>query len=59
MDALPAVVRVALQNACDSGRTLSWKVQENAKGTLIQLHGLETDTRCLLGRRMQRQYGGL
>ena len=43
MDALPAVVRVALQNACDSGRTLSWKVQENAKGTLIQLHGLETD----------------
>ena len=37
MDNLPEVVRVALQNACNSGRTLSWKVQENAKGTLIQL----------------------
>ena len=37
MDGLPDVVRVALLNAHASGRTLSWKVQENAKGTLIQL----------------------
>ena len=26
-----------LQNACKSGRTLSWKLEENTKGTLIQL----------------------
>ena len=37
MDELPEVVRIALQNASKSGRALSWKVQENTKGTLIQL----------------------
>ena len=37
MDGLPDVVRVALLTTHASGRTLSWKVQENAKGTLIQL----------------------
>ena len=44
MDDLPEVVRVALQNACESGRTLSWKVQE---GTLIQLPWKQIPIVCL------------
>ena len=37
MDELPEVVRIALQNTSKSGRALSWKVQENTIGILIQL----------------------
>jgi hypothetical protein len=31
------VVKAALSTACQSGRSLSWKVQENSKGLHIQL----------------------
>ena len=34
---LPRLVQEAISSACDSDRQLSWKTQENAKGTLIQL----------------------
>ena len=37
MDELPEVVRIALQKSSKSGRALSWNVQENTKGILIQL----------------------
>ena len=37
MDQLPELVKTALSSACKSGRSLSWKVQENSKGMLIQL----------------------
>jgi hypothetical protein len=37
MDYLPELVKAALSTACQSGRSLSWKVQENNKGILIQL----------------------
>ena len=37
MDQLPELVKVALSTVCKSGRSLSWKVQENSKGVLIQL----------------------
>ena len=34
---LPELVRSALCSACNSGKHLSWRVQENEKGVLIQL----------------------
>ena len=37
LDQLPEVVMTALSTTCKSGRSLSWKVQENNKGILIQL----------------------
>ena len=37
MDQLPELVKAALSSAYQSGRSLSWKVQENNKGILIQL----------------------
>ena len=37
MDALPELVKAAVSLACASGRTLSWKIQEGEKGTLVQL----------------------
>ena len=37
MDALPELVKTAISLACASGRTLSWKIQEGEKGTLVQL----------------------
>ena len=37
MEQLPEVVKAAITAACNSGRTLSWKVQEDGRGTLIQL----------------------
>ena len=37
MDQIPELVKAALSSACQSGRSLSWKVQENNKGILIQL----------------------
>lgn len=37
MEHLPDLVKSALSLACESGKSLSWKVQESAKGTLIQL----------------------
>ncbi len=35
--ALPELVLKAIDSACNTGRKLSWKVQESEKGTLIQL----------------------
>ena len=37
MDQLPDLVKSALSAACKSGKSLSWKIQENRKGTLVQL----------------------
>ena len=37
MDGLPELVKAALNQACGSGRSLSWKLQESEKGTLLQL----------------------
>ena len=37
MEQLPEVVKAAITAACNSGRILSWKVQEDGRGTLIQL----------------------
>ena len=37
IDQFPELVKTALSSACKSGRSLSWKVQENSKGMLIQL----------------------
>ena len=37
MDKLPDLVKSALTAACNSGKALSWKVQESDKWTLIQL----------------------
>ena len=37
MDKLPDLVKSALTAACNSGKALSWKVQESDKGALIQL----------------------
>ena len=37
MDALPELVKATVSLACASGRTLSWKIQEGEKGTLVQL----------------------
>ena len=37
MDQLPELVKEALSTACKSCRPLSWKLQENSKGALIQL----------------------
>ena len=37
MDQLPEMVKTALSTACKSGRSLSWKMQENSKRILIQL----------------------
>ena len=37
MDELPEIVRIALQNACKSGKAHSWKLQKNTKRTLIQM----------------------
>ena len=37
MDKLPDLVKSALTAACNSGKALSWKVQESDKGILIQL----------------------
>ena len=34
---LPRLVQEAISSACLSDRQLSWKIQESAKGTLIQL----------------------
>ena len=34
---LPELVKPALICACNSGKPLSWKLQENEKGILIQL----------------------
>ena len=34
---LPELVKAAVSLACVSGRTLSWKIQEGEKGTLVQL----------------------
>ena len=34
---LPRLVQEAISSACHSDRQLSWKIQESAKGTLIQL----------------------
>ena len=34
---LPDLVAKAVISACNSGRKLSWKIQESEKGTLIQL----------------------
>ena len=37
MENLPDLVKAALISACNSGKSLSWKVQESERGTLIQL----------------------
>ena len=37
MENLPVLVKAALISACNSGKSLSWKVQESERGTLIQL----------------------
>ena len=37
LDKLPELVKSALVFACNSGKSLSWKVQENDKGILVQL----------------------
>ena len=37
MDALPELVKATVSLACASGRTLSWKIQEGEKGTMVQL----------------------
>ena len=37
MDQLPELVKSAISAACNSGKSLSWKVQEGNKGILIQL----------------------
>ena len=37
MENLPDLVKAALSSACNSGKILSWKVQESEKGTPIQL----------------------
>ena len=34
---LPSLVQESISSACHSDRQLSWKIQESAKGTLIQL----------------------
>ena len=34
---LPRLIKEAISSACHSDRQLSWKIQESAKGTLIQL----------------------
>ena len=34
---LPELVKKAIISACESGRKLSWKIQENDRGTLVQL----------------------
>ncbi len=34
---LPGLVQEAISSACQSDRLLSWKIQESARGTLIQL----------------------
>ena len=34
---LPSLIQEAISSACHSDRQLSWKIQESAKGTLIQL----------------------
>ena len=49
MDLLPELLKTALTSACNSGRCLSWKLQESGRGTLIQLvwkHELETSPVC-------------
>ena len=33
----PELVKKAITSACKSGRKLSWKIQENDRGTLVQL----------------------
>ena len=37
MENLPVLVKAALISACNSGKSLSWKVQESERGTPIQL----------------------
>ena len=37
MDALPELIKATISLACASGRTLSWKIQEGEKETLVQL----------------------
>ena len=34
---LPEILKAAISSACQSGRDLSWKIQEGKKGTLIQM----------------------
>ena len=34
---LPELVKKAITSACESGRKLSWKIQENDRETLVQL----------------------
>ena len=34
---LPGLLSSAISSACESGRPLSWKIQEGKRGTLIQL----------------------
>ena len=51
MDAekLPKVVLLAIESALASGRQLSWKVQENNVGMLVQLVWKSSDSRKLVG----------
>ena len=49
MDLLPELLKTALTSACNSGRSLSWKLQESVRGTFIQLvwkHEPETSPDC-------------
>ena len=46
MDQLPELVKCALFSACNSGKSLSWKVQENKQGILIQLVWKSEPERC-------------
>ena len=51
MDAekLPKVVVLAIESALASGRRLSWKVQENNVGMLVQLVWKSSESRNLVG----------
>ena len=46
MDNLPDLVKAALTSAGNSGKSLSWKVQENEKRTLIQLVWKPAKSEC-------------
>ena len=51
MDAekLPQIVVLAIESALASGRQLSWKVQENNVGMLVQLVWKSSESRNLVG----------
>ena len=54
---LPRLVQETISSACHSDRQLSWKIQESAKGTLIQLVCMETSPNCC-AKTEESQHGG-